>query len=120
MPIDPQKLPAVDTPWGRWEVLLEEKGYKVKRIIVLPGHRLSYQKHAQRAEHWVAVQGKGIITLNDQIIKLAPGEAVDIPPGSAHRAANEEETPFVFIEVQLGSYLGEDDITRLEDSYGRA
>lgn len=108
-----------EPPWGRWEVLLEEDGYKVKRIMVLPGHQLSYQKHFQRSEHWVAVEGKGIITLDGQRIVLEPGDAVDIPVGSAHRAANEGETPFVFIEIQRGSYLGEDDIVRLEDSYGR-
>lgn len=113
-------LEQASPPWGRWEVLLEEKGYKVKRIIVLPGHQLSYQKHLYRWEHWVAVEGKGVITLDGREIILSPGDAVDIPAGSAHRAANRGEVPFVFIEVQRGSYLGEDDIVRLEDSYGRA
>jgi mannose-6-phosphate isomerase len=117
---DPKKLQQADTPWGRWEVLLEEESYKVKRIIVLPGHRLSYQKHLRRSEHWIAVQGKGIITLDDKKVTLIPGEAVDISVGRAHRAANEEKVPFIFIEIQFGSYLGEDDIIRLEDSYGRA
>jgi len=115
-----KKSRHADPPWGRWEVLLEEESYKVKRIIVLPGHRLSYQKHARRSEHWIAVQGEGIITLDGREIRLTPGEAVVIPVGSAHRAANEGELPFVFIEVQLGSYLEEDDIIRLEDAYGRA
>ena len=87
---------------------------------MLPGHKLSYQKHFRRSEHWVAVQGKGTITLDDKKISLTPGEAVDIPAGSAHRVANEEKVPFIFIEVQFGSYLGEDDIIRLENSYGRA
>ncbi len=120
LPSNNKKLQQVDTPWGRWEVLLEDEKYKVKRIIVLPGQRLSYQKHFRRSEHWVAVQGKGIVTLDSKKIVLTPGEAVDIPVGCAHRAANEEKIPFVFIEVQFGSYLGEDDIVRLEDSYGRA
>jgi mannose-6-phosphate isomerase len=116
-----EKSPRKATPpWGQWEVLLAEGKYKVKRIIVLPGHRLSYQKHAYRYEHWVAVQGQGVITLEGREIILNPGEAVDIPAEAAHRAANRGTEPFVFIEVQRGSYLGEDDIVRLEDSYGRA
>ncbi len=113
-------LEQASPPWGRWEVLLVDKNYKVKRITVLPGQMLSYQKHAQRAEHWFAVTGRGVITLDGRKITLAPGEAVDIPAGCAHRAANEGREPFVFIEIQRGTYLGEDDIVRLEDSYGRA
>jgi len=109
-----------EPPWGRWEVLLEENGYKVKRITVLPGHRLSYQKHFKRWEHWVAVRGSGVVTLEGKKILLEPGDSVDIPAGCAHRAANEKGEPFVFIEIQRGDYLGEDDIVRLEDSYGRA
>lgn len=112
----PQKA---NPPWGQWEVLLSEEGYKVKRIIVLPGHRLSYQKHFHRSEHWVAVQGQGVITLDGQEIILDPGKAVDIPAEAAHRAGNRGDEPFVFIEIQRGGYLGEDDIVRLEDSYGR-
>ena len=113
-------LQKATPPWGQWEVLLSEENYKVKRIIVLPGHRLSYQKHACRCEHWVAVQGQGVITQEGLEIILNPGDAVDIPAEAAHRAANRGTESFVFIEVQRGSYLGEDDIVRLEDSYGRA
>jgi mannose-6-phosphate isomerase len=113
-------LEHASPPWGHWEVLLEEKDYKVKRITVLPGQMLSYQKHAHRSEHWVAVKGQGIITLDGRRIYLNPGEALDIPAGCAHRAANQGKDPFVLIEIQRGSYLGEDDIVRLEDSYGRA
>lgn len=112
-------LEQASPPWGRWEVLLAESDYKVKRITVLPGQMLSYQKHEHRAEHWFTVKGRGIITLDGRKITLNPGEAVDIPAGCAHRAANEDEEPFIFIEIQRGSYLGEDDIVRLEDSYGR-
>jgi len=112
-------LEQASPPWGRWEVLLEAEDYKVKRIIVSPGQMLSYQKHAHRSEHWVAVKGQGVITLDGRKVELRPGEAVDIPAGCAHRAANESREPFVFIEIQRGSYLGEDDIVRLEDSYGR-
>ncbi len=118
---DTEKTPQkANPPWGQWEVLLSEGKYKVKRIIVLPGHRLSYQKHKNRCEHWVAVQGQGVITLEGREIIMNPGETVDIPAEAAHRAANRGAEPFVFIEVQRGSYLGEDDIVRLEDSYGRA
>jgi mannose-6-phosphate isomerase len=111
---------SAETPWGKWEVLLSEPGYKVKRITVRPGQRLSYQKHAWRQEHWVAVAGRGIVVLDGEEIILESGAAVDIPAESAHRAVNPGTEPFVFIEVQRGSYLGEDDIIRLEDSYGRA
>ncbi|MDO9536544.1 MAG: phosphomannose isomerase type II C-terminal cupin domain [Bacillota bacterium] len=117
---DTEKSLKASPPWGQWEVLLSEESYKVKRIIVLPGHRLSYQKHFHRSEHWVAVQGQGMITIDGQEIILNPGEAVDIPTESAHRAANRGDEPFIFIEVQRGSYLGEDDIVRLEDNYGRS
>ncbi len=108
------------TPWGSWEVLLEAAGYKVKRIMVNPDKRLSYQKHFKRAEHWYGVAGEGIVILDGKRIPVAPGQAVDIPLEAAHRAVNEGKEPFVFIEVQRGSYLGEDDIERLEDDYGRA
>jgi mannose-6-phosphate isomerase-like protein (cupin superfamily) len=111
---------AATPPWGKWEVLLSEPGYKVKRITVKSGQRLSYQKHAMRQEHWVAVAGEGIVVLDGNEIILKPGESVDILAGAAHRAINVGTEPFVFIEVQRGSYLGEDDIIRLEDNYGRA
>ncbi len=113
-------MESAEPPWGKWEVLLSEPGYKVKRITVKPGQRLSYQKHEWRQEHWVAVEGEGIVVLDGEEIILKPGAAVDIPAKAAHRAINPGVKPFVFIEVQRGSYLGEDDIVRLEDSYGRA
>ena len=120
MPQNKVSLEQASPPWGHWEVLLAEKDYKVKRITVLPGQMLSYQKHAYRAEHWFAVKGRGVITKDSREISLNPGEALDIPAGCAHRAANQGRDPFVFIEIQRGSYLGEDDIVRLKDSYGRA
>ena len=107
-------------PWGSFTVLDEGEGYKVKRIEVLAGKRLSYQKHAQRAEHWVVVQGRAKITLDGREIILGVGETVDIGIGTAHRVENPGAEQLVFIEVQRGSYLGEDDITRLEDDFGRA
>jgi len=107
-------------PWGTFTVLDEGGGFKVKRIEVLPGKRLSYQKHSQRAEHWVVVQGTAKVTLDDRDSLVAAGEAVDIAVGSAHRVENPGEETLVFIEVQRGSYLGEDDIVRLQDDFGRA
>jgi glycosyltransferase involved in cell wall biosynthesis/mannose-6-phosphate isomerase-like protein (cupin superfamily) len=107
-------------PWGKWEVLLDEPNYKVKRITVLPGKRLSYQKHFKRKEHWMVVEGKAVVTLDDKEIRLKKGETVDIPQEAAHRIANREKKQMTFIEIQQGEYFGEDDIVRLEDDYGRA
>ena len=107
-------------PWGTFTVLDEGAGYKVKRIEVLAGKRLSYQRHARRAEHWMVVAGSARVTLDGRDVTLSVGEAVDIPLGSAHRVANPGEDLLVFIEIQRGDYLGEDDITRLEDDYNRS
>ena len=107
-------------PWGTFTVLDEGDGFKVKRIEVLPGKRLSYQKHAQRAEHWVVVQGTAKVTLDDTEVNVAAGQAIDIAVGSAHRVENAAAELLVFIEVQRGDYLGEDDIVRLQDDFGRA
>jgi len=106
-------------PWGSYTVLEEDRGFKVKRIEVLPGKRLSYQKHAKRAEHWFVVEGTAKVTLDDEEITVKAGEAIDIPIGAAHRVENPNEENLVFIEVQRGSYLGEDDIVRLQDDFGR-
>ena len=106
-------------PWGTFTVLDEGVNYKVKRIEVLPGKRLSYQKHAQRAEHWVVVLGTAKVTLDDREIILTVGEAIDIAVGSAHRVENSGDDLLIFIEVQRGNYLGEDDIVRLQDDFGR-
>jgi len=110
----------VDTrPWGRYEVLSDDDSHKVKRITVEPGHRLSYQRHAHRAEHWFVVAGDALVTLDGVEHVVATGEAIDIPMGAAHRIANNGLAPLVFIEVQHGTYFGEDDIERLDDDYGR-
>jgi mannose-6-phosphate isomerase len=106
-------------PWGTFHVLDEAEGFKVKRIEVLPNKRLSYQKHAHRAEHWFVVQGTAKVTLNGDEILVKTGEAIDIPLGTAHRVENSETENLIFIEVQRGGYLGEDDIERLEDDFGR-
>jgi mannose-6-phosphate isomerase len=109
-----------ERPWGRYVVLEDATDHKVKRIEVTPGKRLSYQRHAHRAEHWFVVRGRGIVTLDGEAIPVDPGTAVDVPAGAAHRIENNGETDLVFIEVQQGDYFGEDDIVRLEDDFGRA
>src|SRR6185503_14139638 len=95
------------------------RNFKVKRIEVLPGKRLSYQKHSQRAEHWFVIEGTAKVTLDNRDVLVAAGEAIDIPVGSAHRVENPGQEDLIFIEVQRGNYLGEDDIVRLEDDFGR-
>ena len=107
-------------PWGTFTVLDEGENFKVKRIEVLPGKRLSYQKHSQRAEHWVVVQGTAKVTLDGRDITIETGQAIDIAIGAAHRVENPGAVPLLFIEVQRGNYLGEDDIVRLQDDFGRA
>jgi mannose-6-phosphate isomerase len=107
-------------PWGSWHVLEEGDGFKVKRIVVEPQKRLSYQTHAHRAEHWVVVQGKATCTIDGDTRVVGPGDCVDVAVGQAHRIANEQDETLVIIEVQRGSYTGEDDIVRLEDDFGRS
>lgn len=107
-------------PWGSFTVLDEGEGYKVKRIEVLPGKRLSYQKHARRAEHWFVVSGVAKVTLDGVEVIKRSGDSVDIPVGTAHRVENPGKELMIFVEVQQGDYLGEDDIVRFEDDFGRA
>ena len=106
-------------PWGHYDVLADDASYKVKTIVVEPGKRLSYQRHARRSEHWFVVAGNGVVTLDGDTVDVAAGRAVDVPVGTAHRIANTGTEPLVFVEVQHGEYFGEDDIERLEDDYGR-
>jgi mannose-6-phosphate isomerase len=108
-----------DRPWGSYEVLVDAPDHKVKQIVVLPGKRLSYQKHARRAEHWFVVRGRGRVTLNGEEVEVGPGATVDIAQGALHRIENAGGDELVFIEVQHGEYFGEDDIVRLEDDFGR-
>lgn len=116
----PDTSPLFDRrPWGTFTVLDEGAGYKVKRIEVLPGKRLSYQRHARRAEHWMVVAGTGRVTLDGREVIVPVGETVDVAVGTAHRIENPGQETLVFIEIQRGDYLGEDDITRLEDDFGR-
>lgn len=109
-----------ERPWGSFTVLDEGRGYKVKRLEVLPGKRLSYQRHKHRSEHWFVVDGIAGVTLDGQEIEVQAGGAVDIPAGTAHRVRNPGTETLVFIEVQTGDYFGEDDIERIEDDFGRA
>ena len=106
-------------PWGSFTVLDEAENYKVKRIEVLPQKRLSYQKHERRSEHWMIVAGVAKVTLEGREINVATGETIDVPVGAAHRIENVGSDTLIFIEIQRGSYLGEDDIQRLQDDYGR-
>lgn len=107
-------------PWGGYETLAEGAGYKVKRLVVEPGHRISLQRHRFRAEHWVVVTGLPRIIVGGQVRRLRPRGTVDLPRGVWHRIENVGRRAVVIIEVQHGSYLGEDDIVRREDDYGRA
>lgn len=112
-------LESEERPWGSWHVIDVAEGYKIKRIHVNPGCRLSYQTHEHRSEHWVVVFGEATCTLDGQVHLARPGESVDVPAGAKHRLANEGDEPLVVVEVQLGGYTGEDDIVRLDDDYGR-
>ena len=105
--------------WGSFENLLDTDYCKVKRIIVKPHQRLSYQYHHKRSECWVIVQGIATVTQDDKEIEYKEGEIVDIPVGMKHRVRNDKEEDLIFIETQTGTYFGEDDIVRLEDDYGR-
>jgi mannose-6-phosphate isomerase-like protein (cupin superfamily) len=108
-----------ERPWGRYEVLEEREGYKVKRLEVKPGARLSLQRHSRRAEHWVVVRGTADVVCGDRELQLKEGEHIYIPPEFNHRLGNSSDRALTLIEVQLGDYLGEDDIVRLEDDYKR-
>ena len=106
-------------PWGSYETLAAADGFQVKRIIVQPGQTLSLQKHFHRAEHWVVVKGTAEVTRGEEVFSLTEDQSTYIPLGTIHRLANPGESPLELIEVQSGSYLGEDDIVRFEDIYGR-
>lgn len=106
-------------PWGTFHVIDEQPGYKVKRITVNPGGRLSLQSHKHRSEHWTVVQGRATITIDASVSDFERGAAVDIPLGAKHRLENFGDVPVVIIEVQFGDYLGEDDIIRYDDIYKR-
>ena len=110
-----------ERPWGNYEVLFvgQDQGFQVKRILVKPGAKFSLQTHSRRREIWTIVAGEGVVTCDEKKIPIAKGSVVDIPQGAKHRMENTGRESLIFIEVQLGDYLGEDDIVRLEDDYGR-
>jgi mannose-1-phosphate guanylyltransferase/mannose-6-phosphate isomerase len=109
----------VPRPWGSFEILDRGQDFQVKRITVNPGARLSLQMHHKRTEHWVVVSGTAKVTCDETVLTLNRNESIYIPLGAKHRLENIGDTPLHLIEVQSGAYLGEDDIVRFEDSYGR-
>jgi mannose-1-phosphate guanylyltransferase/mannose-6-phosphate isomerase len=106
-------------PWGWFESLAMGEGFQVKRIHVKPGAALSLQSHQRRSEHWIVVEGTARVTIDDTVQTMAEGQSVYVPLGARHRLENPGEFPMVLIEVQIGTYLGEDDIVRYEDLYAR-
>ena len=106
-------------PWGSFEILSEGSGFKVKRISVKPGAALSLQSHKHRSEHWVVVEGSAVITIDERVKAIGTGQSTFVPLGSIHRLENREKELLTIIEVQIGDYLGEDDIIRYEDIYSR-
>ena len=107
-------------PWGTYTVLEEGEGYKIKRIVVDPKHRLSLQMHYHRSEHWIVVSGTAKVTCDERETVLSHNESTFVPPCAKHRLENPGVIPLVIIEVQNGQYLGEDDIVRFNDDYARA
>lgn len=106
-------------PWGTWEVVAVGSEYIVKRIVVMPGQQLSLQLHHHRDEHWIIVEGTAEITLDNKVFNAPQNTPIFIGVGQKHRIANRTTTPVIFIEVQTGKTLDENDIVRLEDNYGR-
>ena len=112
-------LEISERPWGRYEVLQESATHKVKCIWVSPGKRLSYQRHKFRAEHWFIVAGDADVTIDGVVKRVGAGDSVDFGIGVLHRIHNIGSTEVIFVEVQTGTYFGEDDIERVEDDFGR-
>ncbi len=108
-----------ERPWGKYYVLADEPHYKLKRIEVNPGQRLSYQFHHYRQEFWTIIEGTAVIILDEVEHQLHYGESIHIPLGAKHRIENRSSEMVVFVEVQTGTYFGEDDIVRLDDDYER-
>jgi mannose-1-phosphate guanylyltransferase len=107
-------------PWGGYASILAGERFQVKRLFVRPGKKLSLQKHHHRAEHWIVVTGTAEVTIDGQVTMLSENESIYLPLGCTHRLANPGKIQLELIEVQTGSYLGEDDIIRIEDEFGRA
>jgi mannose-6-phosphate isomerase-like protein (cupin superfamily) len=114
-----QPASRVDRPWGWYQVIGETPGSKVKRIHVLPGHKLSLQMHSQRAEHWVVTIGTARVVIGESELDLPTGEHCQIARNQVHRLENRTGEALEIVEIQIGEYLDEDDIIRIADSYGR-
>lgn len=112
-------LEKSERPWGRYEVLQESATHKIKSIHVNPGMRLSYQRHQKRSEHWYVINGSGEVILDGATRLVSSGSVIEVPQGMLHRMSNTGSSELVFIEIQTGSYFGEDDIERIEDDFGR-
>jgi mannose-6-phosphate isomerase len=112
-------METVSRPWGSYTTLAESDMFKVKKIIVKPNQRLSYQYHLQRAEVWTIIQGNALITLEGKDIEKTAGQVIEIPLQAKHRIKNNGADDLIFIEVQHGLYFGEEDIVRIEDDYMR-
>jgi len=110
---------TVYRPWGEYTVLEKGERYKIKKIVVKPGAKLSLQIHYHRSEHWVVVKGTAKVTIGDRVMFVHENESVYVPKLTPHRLENPGKVPLEIIEIQSGEYLGEDDIVRLEDIYGR-
>lgn len=124
--LDAQKIKSADEhvfedrPWGKYEILRDDDRFKVKVIRIDAGQQISYQSHAKRGEHWIVVAGEGTVVLNEDEVRVKKGEHIFIPQGARHRMKNASSQPVEFVEVQVGSYFGEDDIVRYQDDYGRS
>ena len=123
IPASMRNAEGIDTtgmrPWGSYTILEEGRGYKIKRIEVKPGHRLSLQMHHHRSEHWIVVSGTAKVTCGDKVSIIYQNQSTYVPQCHAHRLENPGIIPLILIEVQNGEYLGEDDIVRYEDDYYR-
>lgn len=108
-----------ERPWGGFLVLLDAPTHKVKQMVIKPGQRVSYQMHYKRKEHWFIVAGAGVVTLNEVESDIGPGDTIDVGIEVKHRIHNTGSEDLIFIEVQTGTYFGEDDIVRFSDDYGR-
>ena len=117
--IEAENFPKEHRPWGWYESLTSGPQFQVKRICVLVGGKLSLQSHRHRSEHWVVVEGTAKVTINNETNILKAGESTYVPLGCKHRLENKGKIPLLIIEIQIGSYLGEDDITRYDDIYSR-
>src|SRR3546814_19191947 len=111
-------LDSAERPWGSWHVLDDGQGYKVKRINVHPGQRLSYQTHKHLSEHWVVIFGIATCVIDGETVVAGPGESIDVAPGAAHRPTNEYSEELVILEVQHSAYTGGDGLSRLRPAYG--